>query len=1371
MNCLAWNCQGLGGSSAVHYLELHIRVQNPQIVFLSETKAKNRKIDFLKSKFDMHGVCVDSRGKSGGLALLWNKELHVDLQSFSPNHIDIHIAESDNPTGWRFTGFYGEPDTSHRHNSWDLLRCLASRSSKPWVCMGDFNAHLYNSEKEGGNRTPGYQLRDFRVALQDSGLTDLGYSGYPYTWSNGWEFPRTINVRIDRACISDSWLNKFPASKVRHLDYGGSDHCPILLHILDREIEQPNLNKRGFKFESMWMDDAECPKIVKNYWDEVGSNQRNNVWHKLESCREGLVMWHKSSFGGVSKKVAQIRKKIHSLKTGIVSESAKNEERDLYLQLEDLLGKEEKMWQQRAKAHWMREGDRNTRYFHSRATGRKKKNRILGVRREDGSWCNRQVEIENVVVDYFSNIFTSNHPSSDEINLVLGAMRSRVSSDDNHHLLQPYTAGEVYQALLSMYPLKSPGPDGFPPLFFQKFWPIVGKDVTNWVLGFLNDGIFDESCNLTNIVLIPKCNNPEYMTQFRPISLCNVVYKIASKTIANRLKPIMNSVISDYQSAFVPGRQITDNALVAFEITHFMKKLTRNRVGQMAIKLDLSKAYDRVEWEFLRAVMIRLGFDAIFVDLVMKCVTTVSYSFVLNGVNFGAVKPERGIRQGDPLSPYLFLFCAESLSALICQEERRGHLEGISICRGAPRVSHLLFADDTLIMCQATEEAAIHVNNLLLAYGLASGQNINFEKSSVVFTKNTEEDEIALILRSLPIRREPKHERYLGLPLTAGKSKREVFEYIRERVWSRLQSLKSRILSKAGKEILIKSIVQAIPSYLMSCFKLPVYLIKEIESLIARFWWDEGNTKKIHWVKWNALCSSKRDGGLGFRELESFNTSLLAKQAWRILVNPDNLLSRILKARYFPNTDLLNAQLGSSPSLTWRSIWESKKLLKLGIRWRVGNGNTIRIWGTNWLPRDYSFKVITPPCILAPDSTVSALLDHTRLNWNRNLIEDIFVNEEAQLILSIPLSGGNHPDRIIWHFDRSGAFTVRSAYKLCRHLKELELESSTGSSSVRSQFNWLRIWSLKTAPKVKHFIWSCCRNSLPVRTALRERKLIEEANCIRCEEEMESTMHCIVNCNYARQCWALSGLAFSCYWCNSHDFKDWFRHLSSKLDAFELGFATTLAWWIWFSRNKLLWERKDFEPADVVLFARKFYDGFKEAFPISSFSPSTRPINPNWNPPPPGTIKINVDAAVDEAKGSVGLGIVARDHEGAVLGWSSEKCDAFWDPLTAESIALLRGLELSIAKGWRHVILEGDCVLAVNGVLHHHSNNYFHPLGHIFEDIKLLAGNLDSFVCSHVFRENNSVAHALAKVAFSMFPSLFELPCFIYDLVTNDISQ
>jgi hypothetical protein len=242
-----------------------------------------------------------------------------------------------------------------------------------------------------------------------------------------------------------------------------------------------------------------------------------------------------------------------------------------------------------------------------------------------------------------------------------------------------------------------------------------------------------EEVNHIAIVMIPKKNDPEELKDFRPISLCNVIYKVVSKCIANRLRQILDMIISPTQSAFIPGRLISDNALMAFECIHAIQTGGVARSKFCAYKLDMAKAYDRVDWSFLEGVLAKLGFHSKWIRWVMACVTSVRYSIRFNGHMLDSFSPSRGLRQGDPLSPYLFLFVADGLSCLIRKEIDAGALHELKICRRAPGISHLFFADDSLLFFEASVQQATVIKSILDIYEKSTGQLVSLGKCSIMF--------------------------------------------------------------------------------------------------------------------------------------------------------------------------------------------------------------------------------------------------------------------------------------------------------------------------------------------------------------------------------------------------------------------------------------------------------------------------------------------------------------------------------------------------------------------------------------------------------------------------------------------------------------
>jgi hypothetical protein len=577
-------------------------------------------------------------------------------------------------------------------------------------------------------------------------------------------------------------------------------------------------------------------------------------------------------------------------------------------------------WRQRSKTDWLQFGDKNSKFFHACANQRRRSNQIHSILDEQGLLRETQEDIGAAFTNYFNNLFATDGMEHMEEGLI--AVEERVTGAMNETLLQPFNELEIRTALFQMGPLKAPGSDGLNAGFFQKNWEVVGPEVSKTILSILNSGEISRDFNSTFIALIPKTKNPLNVTDFRPISLCNVIYKMVSKVLANRLKLILPHIISSKQSAFIPRRLITDNVLAAYKTLHTMHANIWGRQGYMAVKIDMSKAYDRVEWEFLRSVMSNLGFDPRWIRLIMMCVTTANYEVLVNGIPAGRINPTRGIRQGDPISPYLFLICAEALSAMLTKADNEGVLRGVPSSKRGPRLNHLFFADDSLLFCRADLSHWNRLSTLLKSYELASGQRLNVSKTAIFFSRNTTEVIKEQILEVAGIPSSQRYDKYLGLPALVGKSRMKEFKGIRDRVWKRLQDWKLKLISQAGKEILLKTVIQAIPTFCMSVFRLPKVLCSNINTLMRKFWWG---ASQVPWMSWNKLGESKDKGGMGFRDLGCFNKALLAKQGWRLWKEPDSLVSKIMKAKYYPNGSFLESHLGNKPSFAWRSIWGAKR--------------------------------------------------------------------------------------------------------------------------------------------------------------------------------------------------------------------------------------------------------------------------------------------------------------------------------------------------------------------------------------------------------------------------------------------------------------
>ena len=480
------------------------------------------------------------------------------------------------------------------------------------------------------------------------------------------------------------------------------------------------------------------------------------------------------------------------------------------------------------------------------------RNHIKEIHDAAGNKYDDETQISEVFVNYFETLFKAGEQVDPSV--VTPLVPNRITPEMTEHLTGSFKGDEVKEAIDQMHPTKSPGPDGMCALFYQKYWHVVGRAVVDKVLEILNFGGDIARFNQTHIVLIPKKKKCETPADFRPISLCNVIYKIVVKVLANRLKKVLPAIVHESQSGFVPGRLNSANILVAYECFHYLRKKKKGKMGFLGLKLDMSKAYDRVECQFLEKMMIQMGFPVCFTKKIMRCVSTATFDVLVNGQPSPEFTPSRGLRQGDPLSPFLFILCAEGLSVLLRDAEQKKSIHGVKVGRKVEPITHLFFADDSLLFVRATEEEVENVKEILATYEVASGQKLNMDKSEVSFSRNIDRERKEILQMKLTFKAVDEHDKYLGLPTYVGSSKKRIFHTIQDRIWKKFKGWKENFLSQAGREILIKFVVQAIPTFAMQCFSFPVQLLKEIEQMFRSFFWGQrGNERKTAWVSWEKL--------------------------------------------------------------------------------------------------------------------------------------------------------------------------------------------------------------------------------------------------------------------------------------------------------------------------------------------------------------------------------------------------------------------------------------------------------------------------------------------------------------------------------------
>jgi ribonuclease HI len=1052
---------------------------------------------------------------------------------------------------------------------------------------------------------------------------------------------------------------------------------------------------------------------------------------------------------------------------------AKMKQKELSVLIENLLEQDEIYWAQRERVNWLKKGDRNSSYFQYCASARRRRNLIKKLKNDNQNWVEGNDNLRPLVCDYFHGLFSSSSGVIDDG--LLSSVKTLVTKNMNEFLMSPYTREDVRKALFQIGDMKAPGPDGLHAIFFKRFWHILGDDLTKEVLEAINNRKIPSGWNSTNIVLIPKVDSPEVITQYRPISLCNVVYKIISKMIANRLKRILPEIISPTQSAFVPGRLITDNVLVAYECFHTIKKKTHGSSGFCAVKLDMNKAYDRVEWNFLERMMLKLGFHEQWVRLIMECVSSVSYRVRFNDTETDEFTPTRGLRQGDPLSPYLFLLCSEGLSSMLAHEEEIGNLEGIKVCRNAPTISHLLFADDSLILMKANMQCANTLKRILDTYCRSSGQMVSNAKSSIFFSPNTPVGVREEVCRELNIVTEALSDKYLGLPTMVGVDRSDCFQHLIDRVCQRLKGWKEKVLSMQGKEILLKSVAQAIPSYAMSVFKLPKGICKTITDELAGFWWgDNEEKKKMHWFAWWKLCVPKKKGGLGFRDLHSFNLAMLAKQCWRLIQNPDSLCARVLSAKYYPDGNILKAGPKKGSSYTWQSIVAGIQTFQRGCIWRVGSGSQINIWRDPWIPESPSRKVITPRGA-SMLTFVEELINPHDGQWDEVLIRDIFSPVDANRILQIPLNVQLVEDFVAWHYTRSGTFSVRSAYhREFEHHFGQRLVRSDGQGNINTNTIWKEIWNLKIPGKIKHFAWKALNGSLPCYGILANRHIPLIPQCPFCAISIEDIQHCLFTCKRAMEVWSELGVKDRVEEAVRQDRSgsitvEILCRTNSVIDGLPVAeLMMVAAWYLWWQRRQHVKSEPIQTPERAAISIKVLATNYTRAYTAGQ---PMRIHDHMWKKPISDVVKINVDAAFQAETLSGATGAIARDGRGNFIAAATWFVPHVVGVDSAEMTAIRNGLYLAERIGCNKVIIESDSSFVAEAV--QQPDTYVGSDVAMVLECKQLAMDFASVSYTQCPREANEVAHSLAKNSFSEKSSLFwesVIPDFISHSIVNDMS-
>ena len=358
-----------------------------------------------------------------------------------------------------------------------------------------------------------HQIAGLRDMVDVCGLQDLGYQGNSWTYEKKVAGGSFCRVRLDRALATTDWCTRFPLAIVRHLTAASSDHCPILV-TWEEQVGPPRRRESDdvFRYEIMWERHEEFQQTLEQLWCQNGkASTLEELQKKLTSVTSSLQSWGRNTFGSVRMEIHGLREELKRLREDPVRTGPTHAEIKVVDRLVELDHREEVMWRQRSRIQWLAEGDKNTKFFHLRASQRKRKNKITRLRKPTGEVTEDPTEMTGLTTDFYSDLYRSE--GTNNMEAVLDHVPARVTQQMNEGLISIITEKEVKEALFQMFPTKAPGPDGLPAHFFQRHWALCGEEVTSIVLRVLRGEDDPSSFNKTFIVLIPKVSKPEELGQ------------------------------------------------------------------------------------------------------------------------------------------------------------------------------------------------------------------------------------------------------------------------------------------------------------------------------------------------------------------------------------------------------------------------------------------------------------------------------------------------------------------------------------------------------------------------------------------------------------------------------------------------------------------------------------------------------------------------------------------------------------------------------------------------------------------------------------------------------------------------------------------
>lgn len=1185
MNCLSLNIRGIGDRAKVSWIR-RLKIKHKinfigiQETWFSDHSRINTAGCWDSSDFDFAGV--DSTGRSGGLICIWNKSLFSKTEVIASRYFLIIMGNWCGIEGYiNFVNVYGPQPIPDKRAVWEeLLSIIRSKPGK-WVLFGDFNVVRRQEERLNSHFCPA-SASDFNNFIQAAALKDFSMGGHKYTYfcQDGAKLSK-----LDRFLVCTDFDSSFPNSRVTALPRELSDHCPITLISDHVDFGPP-----PFRFFNTWLMKEDLNEVVKKAMSKFRGYGSADLYlaAKLRYVKEAIKKWKRETTILTELEACQHRKTIETL--DLLAESRRltadeNHNRNMAFQklidLERISVRDLKQKARvKARVRWAIDGDENSKFFHGYINNRNRKNRINGIMVNE-QWIEDPMQIKETIFKFYEAKFKESWKSRPK--LISPRFRS-ISGEAARELEKAFTLDEIKKAVWACGSDRAPGPDGFTFKFIQTYWDALCDDIMNFVKFFEQYGLLGKGCNSSFITLAPKIKDPSVIGDYRPISLIGCLYKIITKTLASRLKTVIGDLIGEVQSAYIEGRNILDGPIIVNEIWSWAKRIKKK---VLLFKVDFDKAFDFINWEYIDSVLEQMGFGCRWRKWIHGCLSSSRASVLVNGSPTKEFDISKGVRQGDPLSPFLFIIAMEGINVAMAEAKEKGFFSGIHIPNNGPNISHLLYADDALFIGEWSRPNLKNLARILRCFHVTSGLKVNFNKSQV-FGINVQQDEVNIWANILGCGAGTLPFKYLGVPVGANMNLSRNWKPITDRFKSKLSTWKSRNLSFGGKITLIQAVLGSLPTYFLTLFKAPTGVLNDLEKIRRDFLWGGGieNCSRIRWVSWEKIVESKDSGGLGVGSLKALNIGLMLKWWWRLRKEPNLLWSKVITGIHGLKKKPAHILSNKTIPGVWNNIVRTRDdISKYGIntndvvKKEVRAGNETLFWLDDW-SRAGIFKEKFPGLYFLEKNKKCAISDRILPSgmfweWKRRISSGQLLHELTELNICIgDFRPSANPDFWSSKFAPGGSFSVAAVREVIDRP-----ESQDSSPNI--------LWVNDVPKKVVCFVWRAKLGRIPSAEGLIKRGVhLQSSICRRCADDIESVEHIFMYCRFSREVFEATWS-----WCNLGQFR--FNSISEVLDFMAawgrcpkkrrilVSICYGAMWFIWKARNAMVFESRSI-PANTV---------------------------------------------------------------------------------------------------------------------------------------------------------------------------------------------